>query len=78
MYSPGRTRAPLLRPDDRGPEVAGDRRRPVVGGVGDDDLALDREIGKHSLDLSDALADGRFLVERGKDDGESGGIHFLE
>ncbi|HRT12644.1 MAG TPA: hypothetical protein P5131_05680 [Methanoculleus sp.] len=41
-------------------------------------MMISPSIGKHSLDLSDALADGRFLVERGKDDGESGGIHFLE
>jgi len=41
-------------------------------------MMISPSIGKHSLDLSDALADGRFFVERGKDDGESGGVHFLE
>ena len=69
--------APFLRPDDPGPEVPGDRRRPVLRGVGDDDLAVDLEIGKDLVDLSDAFADGGFLVERGEDDGEGGGIHGI-
>jgi len=41
-------------------------------------MMISPSIGKHSLDLSDALADGRFFVERREDDGEGGGIHFLE